>query len=115
MSLPGALRRVAGPVAALISAAVLAAGCTNAASPPTPPQSASSASGPESYPAEGVPEVVPQPQKMERLGDDVAVRGQRRHDRIPGAAGEALAMHQDERVTAAGPIEGQPGAARRLL
>jgi hypothetical protein len=48
-------------------------------------------------------------------GDDVAVRGQRRNDRIPAAAGEALAMQQDQRVTAASPVKGQPRATRRLL
>ena len=73
MSFP--LRRLAGPVAALISAAMLAAGCTAGAPPEQAPPGNEEVSGPDSFPAEGVPQVVPQPQKMERLGDDVAVRG----------------------------------------
>ncbi|MEU6131507.1 beta-N-acetylglucosaminidase domain-containing protein [Saccharopolyspora sp. NPDC047091] len=74
MAIPGALRRFGGSAAIVLSAALVAAGCTDAAPPPQQPGAGAEA-GPSSYPAEGVPEVVPQPQKAERLGDDVAVRG----------------------------------------
>ncbi|GAB2651356.1 beta-N-acetylglucosaminidase domain-containing protein [Saccharopolyspora gloriosae] len=75
MASSGAWRRVGGAAAMLLSAALIAAGCTDAAAPPPQQPPTGGESGPASYPAEGVPEVVPQPQKAERLGDDVAVRG----------------------------------------
>ncbi|MFR9728569.1 beta-N-acetylhexosaminidase family protein [Saccharopolyspora sp. MS10] len=73
MAIPGALRRFGGAAAVALSAALIAASCTDAAPPAQQPPGGDS--GPASYPAEGVPEVVPQPRKAERLGDDVAVRG----------------------------------------
>jgi len=66
-------RRAAGPLAVLLTAGLLAAGCTGAAPPEQPPADDSAA--PDSYPAEGVPPIVPEPQKVQRLGDDVAVHG----------------------------------------
>ncbi|TDC92468.1 beta-N-acetylglucosaminidase [Saccharopolyspora aridisoli] len=47
------------------------AGCTNSAPPPERPAPQSS----DALPGEGVPSLVPQPELLDRLGDDVAVRG----------------------------------------
>ena len=59
-------------VAALVSAVVVLAGCTDqqAGPPPAPAEPA-----PTSLPSAGIPEVTPQPHKIVQLGDDIAVHG----------------------------------------
>ncbi|WP_406692950.1 beta-N-acetylglucosaminidase domain-containing protein [Saccharopolyspora sp. ID03-671] len=56
---------------AVCAAGVMAlAGCTNSAPPEQPaPQSS------DALPGQGLPSVVPQPEGIDRIGDDVAVRG----------------------------------------
>ncbi|GAA2337385.1 beta-N-acetylglucosaminidase domain-containing protein [Saccharopolyspora halophila] len=57
----------------LAMAGVLVAGCTN--SPPPEPGQQPAEDAPVSLPGSGLPSVTPQPAQMNRLGDDIAVRG----------------------------------------
>ncbi|MFI0465164.1 beta-N-acetylglucosaminidase domain-containing protein [Saccharopolyspora sp. 5N102] len=57
-------------VVATLMCAVLAA-CTNT----TPQEPTPTAPPPQSLPATGLPQVTPQPQEMQRLGDDIPVQG----------------------------------------
>jgi len=45
-------------------------------------------------------------------GDDVALRAEQRHDRIPGPAGQTLTMQEHQRLTGADTVIRQPGAQR---
>ncbi|WP_165939789.1 beta-N-acetylhexosaminidase family protein [Saccharopolyspora aridisoli] len=57
--------------AVCVAGVMALAGCTNSAPPPERPAPQSS----DALPGEGVPSLVPQPELLDRLGDDVAVRG----------------------------------------
>ncbi|EQD83687.1 hyaluronoglucosaminidase [Saccharopolyspora erythraea NRRL 2338] len=59
-------------MAALLGAVALLAGCTDQPAG-RPAEETPGTSG--ALPATGVPQVTPQPKKIERLGDDIAVRG----------------------------------------
>ncbi|MEB3369311.1 beta-N-acetylhexosaminidase family protein [Saccharopolyspora mangrovi] len=65
------MRACARSFAVCVAGMMALAGCTN--SPPQPEEPAPQSS--DALPGEGVPAVVPQPESIDRLGQDVAVRG----------------------------------------
>jgi hyaluronoglucosaminidase len=65
------MRGLSRSFAVCVAGIMALAGCTNSAPPPEQPAPQSS----DALPGEGVPSVVPQPELLDRLGDDVAVRG----------------------------------------